>query len=130
VGPETAERARLDAARSGGTTLPIHVAGRCLQRGTPRLAEVPASLLLADRGELAVAIATAVMRTLERTPVDLAPRVVASGVLLLGGVAATPGLTEPLRQTTALAWMDADPDPAAIARALRSLTQADLLDLS
>jgi len=127
IGPGTAEAARLAACRAGSAGRGVHVAGRCLVRGTPKMVEISAASLLADRGLAATAIADAVRRTLESMPPALAPAVVATGALLHGGASVTPGILGPLRKATAIAWMEAEPEPAALAGALRTVSAADLL---
>ena len=118
VGENTAERIKIAV----GSALPvpdladIEVAGKDLVAGVPRTFTIKAEDVREALAEPVQEIAGAVMRTLERTPPELAADIYSSGFCLAGGGALLRGLADLLAERTRLRVFVAEDPLTAILR--------------
>jgi rod shape-determining protein MreB len=106
--------------RSQATT--TWVRGRHEDSGFPRAVEINSHAVMLALQEPVELIAETVLRTLERTPPDLASDVAESGIVMTGGLARMPGLEEAVGQACGLAVVvPEDPADAVVMGALQCL---------
>jgi rod shape-determining protein MreB len=131
VGRPTAERLKIEFGTALGGTIDDRrqVAGRCLDRGTPRAVEVCAADITEALSGRIAEIGAAIRRVLEHTPPELASDIVDAGVVLTGGGAKLRRLDAALREYTGLAVVAAEaPSEAVIAGAGRALETLAVLE--
>lgn len=118
VGENTAERIKIAI----GSAMPVpgledmQVAGKDLVAGVPRTFTVKAEDVREALAEPVEEIAGAVMRTLERTPPELAADIYSNGFCLAGGGALLRGLAELLCERTKLRVFLAEDPLTAVLR--------------
>jgi rod shape-determining protein MreB len=118
VGENTAERVKIAV----GSAMPVpdladmQVAGKDLVAGVPRTFTIKVEDVREVLAEPVEEIAGAVMRTLERTPPELAADIYSSGFCLAGGGALLRGLAELLSERTKLRVFVAEDPLTAVLR--------------
>ena len=124
VGENTAERIKIAI----GSAMPVpgledmQVAGKDLVAGVPRTFTVKAEDVREALAEPVEEIAGAVMRTLERTPPELAADIYSNGFCLAGGGALLRGLAELLCERTKLrVFLAEDPLTAVLRGTARAM---------
>lgn len=130
IGPRTAEDIKLylGNALADGSLLEMHVKGRDLVRGFPRVVTVHSDEVRDALEEPVNLIVEAVRASLERTPPELVGDIMERGIIMTGGGALLRGLDACISQAVNLPVIVADdPQCAVVKGSGRALEEMSLL---